>query len=67
MSLRRNRRNKARTQHLSDLSLTPLIDVVLTLLVMFMVASPLIHNAIKVNLPRGQAQETTTKQYDLVV
>jgi biopolymer transport protein TolR len=61
MSIRRNKRLRPK-KHLVDLSMTPLIDVALTLLIMFMVATPLLHNAIKVTLPRGQAQESPTNQ-----
>lgn len=37
--------------------MTPLIDTALTLLIIFMVATPVLQNAIKVTLPRGNAQE----------
>ena len=66
MSIRKKRRSERK--HLADLSMTPLIDVALTLLIMFMVATPIIHNAIKVTLPRGQAQESTsTNTHELIV
>jgi len=61
MSIRKKRFLRSQKKHLADLSMTPLIDVALTLLIMFMVATPLLHNAIKVTLPRGQAQEASTK------
>jgi len=47
--------------------MTSLIDTALTLLMVFMIATPAIHNAIKVTLPRGNAQETTTQQPDEIV
>jgi len=59
MSLLRKRRLRSARNHLSDLSMTPIIDVALTLLIMFMVAAPMLQNAIKVTLPRGNAQEST--------
>lgn len=52
---------------LHDLSMTSLIDTALTLLMVFMIATPAIHNAIKVTLPRGNAQEQTQKQPDELV
>ena len=67
MSIRKNRRLRSTKKHLADLSMTPLIDVALTLLIMFMVATPLLHNAIKVTLPRGQAQENPTNQTDELI
>jgi biopolymer transport protein ExbD len=53
--------------NLHDLSMTPLIDTALTLLIIFMVATPALHNAIKVTLPRGNAQETATQQLNEVI
>jgi biopolymer transport protein TolR len=52
---------------LHDLSMTSLIDTALTLLMVFMIATPAIHNAIKVTLPRGNAQEQSQKQPDELV
>ncbi|HBY05510.1 MAG: Cell division and transport-associated protein TolR [candidate division TM6 bacterium GW2011_GWE2_42_60] len=40
-----------------EISLTPLIDTVLVLLVTFMVAMPVMQNAIKIDLPRGAAND----------
>ena len=67
MSIRKNRRFRSAKRHLADLSMTPLIDVALTLLIMFMVATPIIHNAIKVTLPRGQAQESPSTNPDELI
>src|SRR5437762_6962401 len=67
MNIRRNRRMRSSRKHLADLSMTPLIDVALTLLIMFMVATPIIHNAIKVTLPRGQAQETSDAKTNEII
>jgi biopolymer transport protein ExbD len=47
--------------------MTPLIDTALTLLVIFMITTPMIQNAIKVNLPRGQAKEDTGSRQELIV
>ena len=60
MRTRTNRRTRRQRNMLSDLSLTPLIDTALTLLIIFMVATPVLQNAIKVTLPRGNAQEDTS-------
>src|SRR5437016_6189172 len=62
-SRRRTKRNTA----ITDVSLTPLIDTALTLLVIFMVASPMMHNAIKVRLPQGKAKEDIGVVQDLEV
>src|SRR5260370_41919058 len=64
----RNNKKFRKKAHLADLSMTPLIDVALTLLIMFMIATPIIHNAIKVTLPRGQAQEShSNNTHELII
>jgi biopolymer transport protein ExbD len=42
-----------------EINLTPLIDTALTLLIIFMVATPMIHNSVRVDLPRGGTQQTS--------
>jgi len=63
---RRLRRRTTRTL-LTDIPLTPLIDTALTLLIIFMVTTPMLNNAIKVDLPQGNAQEASSVQQELVV
>lgn len=43
----------------SELNVTPLVDVMLVLLVVFIVTAPLLANHIKVNLPRTAKTEIT--------
>lgn len=62
---RRFRRRSAKA--MNDLSMTPLIDTALNLLVIFMIATPMIQNAIRVSLPKGQAREQGNTKEDLVV
>lgn len=60
------RRRKNRT--LPEINLTPLIDTALTLLVIFMVTTPIIQNSIKIDLPKGQSQEAGKEiQQEMVV
>ncbi len=61
----RSRRRAART--MPEVTLTPLIDTALTLLIIFMVTTPMIHNAVKVNLPRGQAKEVSGCKQELII
>jgi len=63
-SLYRRKRSSIRAQ---EISLTPLIDTALTLLIIFMVTTPMMHNAIKVNLPQGKSNEVGTTQQEFVV
>lgn len=62
----RRRRDK-RTHTTPEITLTPLIDTALVLLVIFMVAAPIVHNAIKVDLPKGQRKEADAKHEDIIV
>ncbi len=52
------RRHKARRRHLpmSEINVTPFVDVMLVLLIVFMVAAPLLTVGIPVDLPRTQGQ-----------
>lgn len=65
--MRARRRRRKGMAEMNDLSMTPLIDTALTLLIIFMVATPMMRNAIRVTLPKGQAQEDTSQQHELVV
>jgi biopolymer transport protein ExbD len=61
-------RRKRKLENIAvEVSLTPLIDTALTLLIIFMVTTPMIHNAIRVNLPRGSAQENDNQVQEFVV
>jgi len=57
--MRRSVKKKLRRHRsIPEVSLTPLIDTALTLLIIFMVTTPMIHNnIIKVDLPKGGKQE----------
>lgn len=61
--LRRRRLTRA-PRTFPTLNLTPLIDVALTLLVIFMVTTPLVQHAIKVELPHGQMNEAQPTKPD---
>ncbi len=65
---RRSFRSRRRgSGEMLDLSMTPLIDTALTLLVIFMITTPMIQNAIRVSLPKGKAKEDAGAQQELVV
>ncbi len=40
---------------MADINVTPLVDVMLVLLIVFMVAAPMLHQGIEVKLPNAQA------------
>ena len=60
-------RRQRKSLSMPEITLTPLIDTALTLLIIFMVTTPMVHNAIKVNLPRGHVKEDIGGSQDLCV
>ena len=55
--------NKGRTQSsLSDINVTPFVDVVLVLLVMFMVTAPILQSGIEVNVPKTKTVKEITEE-----
>ncbi len=58
-------RGRTRT-HLSEINVTPLVDVMLVLLIIFMVTAPMIQQGVDVNLPEVVATELPA-QTDLLV
>lgn len=51
----------------TDINVTPLVDVMLVLLVVFMVTAPLLATGLRVELPQVQALNTPLKDTKLVV
>ena len=47
---------------LSEINVTPFVDVMLVLLVIFMVTAPMIQSGISVNLPRAETESTPAEQ-----
>ncbi len=55
---------------MQEICMTPLVDVALTLLIIFMVATPMMHNVIKVELPSSHIDDggvASHTQQDLTV
>jgi biopolymer transport protein TolR len=52
---------------LAEINVTPMVDVMLVLLVIFMVAAPLLTVGVPVNLPKTSAAQVTQPQEPLVV
>ena len=59
---RRGRRRKSRSQPMSEINVTPFVDVMLVLLIIFMVAAPLLTVGVPVELPETAATALPTEQ-----
>src|SRR5689334_22829557 len=51
----------------TEINVTPLVDVMLVLLIVFMVAAPLLATGLRIDLPEVQAANTPIKDAKLVV
>lgn len=59
--------NNGRTQSsLADINITPLVDVVLVLLVIFMITAPVLQSGIEVNVPKTRTVKEITQQRTVV-
>jgi TolR protein len=52
---------------LAEINVTPMVDVMLVLLVIFMIAAPLLTVGVPINLPKSSAAQTAAPQEPLVV
>ncbi|MCL6229192.1 protein TolR [Bartonella bilalgolemii] len=64
-STRRQRRS--RTPLMSEINVTPFVDVILVLLIIFMVSAPLLVNGVPLDLPHSQAGPVQTDSTPLTV
>ena len=51
----------------SEINVTPLVDVMLVLLIVFIVTAPLLTNTVKVNLPKAAPTQTTSQDKAVVI
>ncbi len=52
---------------ISDINMTPLIDVMLVLLVIFIITAPLLTHAVKVDLPKEQAKQIEARAKNISI
>jgi biopolymer transport protein TolR len=66
-SARGNSVRRRRTRPMSEINVTPMVDVMLVLLVIFMVTAPLLTVGVTVDLPKTQASEIKGEDEPLAV
>lgn len=52
---------------LADINVTPLVDVMLVLLIVFMITAPMLATGLKVDLPQAKAAQTVNPKDPIVV
>lgn len=59
--------NSGRRRLMSEINVTPLVDVMLVLLIIFMVAAPMMTQGVSVNLPKTTTKQLKTNEQPLVL
>lgn len=67
MMVAKNTRSRRSRPLNSDINVTPFVDVVLVLLIVFMVAAPLMTVGVPVDLPKAQAKALSEKTEPLTI
>ena len=59
-SLRKSKKNYKSRRIIADINITPFVDVLLILLIIFMVTAPMMSNGFNVNLPKSVRNQLNT-------
>ena len=60
-------RRRARKRPLSEINVTPLVDVMLVLLIIFMISAPLLTTGVEVELPKTEASAVDVTEQPVTV
>ncbi|MBR2536769.1 MAG: biopolymer transporter ExbD [Hyphomicrobium sp.] len=60
----RGRGRRGKRQPMSEINVTPMVDVMLVLLIIFMVAAPLLQTGVEVELPEAKGQQLPQPKSD---
>ena len=63
----RRRGRRSRNELVSEINVTPMVDVMLVLLIVFMVAAPLMTVGVPLDLPKTQAREMNTDSQPVTI
>jgi len=58
---------RTRNKFMSDINVTPLVDVMLVLLIIFMVTAPMMMQGVSVNLPKTETRYIKSQEEPLIV
>jgi biopolymer transport protein TolR len=58
---------KSDKRYMSDINVTPLVDVMLVLLIIFMVTAPMMMQGVEVNLPQTTTKNIKTREDPLIL
>jgi len=61
------RRRTRRNQPMSEINVTPFVDVMLVLLIIFMVAAPLLTVGVPIDLPESRAQQLNSETQPITI
>jgi biopolymer transport protein TolR len=64
---RKNRRGTRRVRPMSEINVTPFVDVMLVLLIVFMVSAPLLTSGVPVDLPEAQAKPLAIEKEPITI
>jgi biopolymer transport protein TolR len=62
-----NKNSRKRRAAMSDINITPFVDVLLVLLIIFMVAAPMMTSSIELELPKGAAAANSSQDEPITV
>ena len=58
---------ESRKRYMSDINVTPFVDVMLVLLIIFMVTAPMMMEGVEVNLPQTTAKSIKTQEDPMIL
>ncbi|WP_083593271.1 protein TolR [Aurantimonas sp. 22II-16-19i] len=64
---RRTRRGRSRRAPMSEINVTPMVDVMLVLLIIFMVAAPMLTVGVPIELPKTQAKALNSESQPITI
>ncbi|WP_421760430.1 protein TolR [Devosia sp.] len=63
----RSKGGRRRTAPMSEINVTPMVDVMLVLLIIFMVAAPLLSSGVPIDLPKAEARAIETEARPITI